>query len=56
MTQVYLGTTEWFYAAQHFYRRNGFVEISRDMLPATFPVMAVDSRFFRLVIDSRIRV
>jgi N-acetylglutamate synthase-like GNAT family acetyltransferase len=46
LTDIYLGTTEWFQAAQRFYVRNGFREIRREELPLTFPVMAVDTRFF----------
>jgi GNAT superfamily N-acetyltransferase len=44
--RVYLGTTEKFVAAQKFYRKNGFEEIECAMLPHSFPVMKVDSRFF----------
>ena len=43
---VYLGTTDKFLAAHRFYAKQGFREISRDALPARFPVMEVDSRFF----------
>lgn len=50
LSEIYLGTTEWFDAARRFYGRNGFVETSRDELPDAFPVMTVDSRFYRLVI------
>ena len=51
LSEIYLGTTEWFDAARRFYVRNGLVETSRDELPDRFPVMAVDSRFYRLVIS-----
>lgn len=51
--EIYLGTTAWFHAAQRFYLRQGFVEIPQDALPAAFPVMKVDSRFFRLDIAAR---
>ncbi|MFT3717499.1 GNAT family N-acetyltransferase [Pseudorhodoferax sp.] len=44
---AWLGTTEHFQAAHRFYARNGFAEIARTALPARFPVMAVDTRFFR---------
>ena len=46
--RIYLGTTAWFHAAHRFYAKHGFTEISRERLPSTFPVMAVDSRFYRL--------
>jgi GNAT superfamily N-acetyltransferase len=44
--EIFLGTTEKFLAAHRFYRKNGFSEIERSALPPSFPVMAVDSRFF----------
>jgi N-acetylglutamate synthase-like GNAT family acetyltransferase len=45
--EVFLGTTEKFLAAHRFYEKNGFEAIPREALPETFPVMAVDSRFYR---------
>jgi N-acetylglutamate synthase-like GNAT family acetyltransferase len=45
--EIYPGTTDNFLAAHRFYAKNGFVEIARAALPATFPVMAVDTRFYR---------
>lgn len=47
MAEVYLGTTEKFLAAHRFYEKNDFVEVRRFELPATFPVMTVDSKFYR---------
>jgi RimJ/RimL family protein N-acetyltransferase len=44
---VLLGTTERFHAAHRFYERNGFKRIAVIDLPATFPRMAVDTRFYR---------
>ena len=44
---IWLGTTAQFLAAHRFYEKNGFVEISRSELPPAFPVMAVDTRFYR---------
>jgi GNAT superfamily N-acetyltransferase len=44
---IYLGTTPDFHAAHRFYEKNGFVEIAREDLPASFPVMEVDTRFYR---------
>jgi N-acetylglutamate synthase-like GNAT family acetyltransferase len=46
-TEVFLGTTERFIAAQRFYEKNGFAEIEREELPVTFPVMAVDVKFYK---------
>lgn len=45
--EVFLGTTEKFVAAHRFYEKNGFVEIEAEALPAAFPRMAVDSKFYR---------
>ena len=47
VTSIYLGTTAKFLAAQRFYEKNGFAEIPETELPATFPVMAVDTKFYR---------
>ncbi|HMF28006.1 MAG TPA: GNAT family N-acetyltransferase [Candidatus Cybelea sp.] len=44
--EVYLGTTAKFLAAHRFYEKNGFREIARAELPAAFPVMSVDSKFY----------
>jgi N-acetylglutamate synthase-like GNAT family acetyltransferase len=44
---LYLGTTEQFKAAHRFYEKHGFVAVARDELPPSFPIMAVDSRFYR---------
>ena len=44
--RIYLGTTAKFLAAHRFYEKNGFVEIAKTALPATFPVMTVDSKFY----------
>ena len=45
---IYLGTTEQFLAAHRFYEKHGFIRIEKAVLPATFPVMAVDTRFYAL--------
>ena len=47
ITDIFLGTTDRFLAAHRFYEKNGFSEISRNDLPRAFPVMAVDSKFYR---------
>lgn len=48
ITEIFLGTTEKFIAAQRFYEKNGFKEIQKKELPETFPVMEVDIKFYRL--------
>lgn len=47
---VYLGTTSRFLAAHRFYERHGFDLVDKEALPDTFPLMAVDSRFYRISI------
>lgn len=44
---IYLGTTEKFIAAQRFYKKNSFIQIQQEELPKTFPVMAVDKKFYK---------
>jgi len=47
LADIYLGTTSKFLAAHRFYEKNGFVEIDKADLPLAFPIMAVDSKFYR---------
>jgi N-acetylglutamate synthase-like GNAT family acetyltransferase len=44
---ILLGTTALFHAAHRFYEKNGFVEIDKQDLPPAFPIMAVDTKFYR---------
>lgn len=46
--QIYLGTTDKFLAAHRFYEKHGFTEVAKQDLPESFPVMAVDSKFYVL--------
>lgn len=46
--RIYLGTTAKFLAAHRFYEKNGFSLVSKEQLPASFPIMAVDTRFYSL--------
>jgi N-acetylglutamate synthase-like GNAT family acetyltransferase len=46
--EIFLGTTSAFLAAHRFYEKNGFGEIAKTELPAAFPVMAIDSKFYLL--------
>lgn len=50
ITEILLGTTDKFVAAHRFYEKNGFTEVQKFSLPQTFPVMAVDSKFYRLAL------
>ncbi len=44
---IFLGTTAVMGAAHRFYERHGFVSIDPRELPASFPRMEVDTRFYR---------
>ena len=46
--EIYLGTTPKFLAAQKFYEKNGFGEIAKTDLPGAFPVMKVDTKFYKI--------
>ncbi|MCP4368843.1 MAG: GNAT family N-acetyltransferase [Deltaproteobacteria bacterium] len=46
--EIYLGTTSKFLAAHRFYEKNQFVEVNKSMLPKSFPVMEVDTKFYKL--------
>jgi N-acetylglutamate synthase-like GNAT family acetyltransferase len=50
ITSIYLGTTAKFLAAHRFYEQNGFVEISPEALPKSFPRMVVDTKFYKFSI------
>lgn len=44
---ILLGTTAQMSAAHRFYEKNGFVEVAQRDLPPAFPVVHVDSKFYR---------
>ena len=45
--EIFLGTTTRFLAAHRFYEKHGFERIEKSALPPAFPVMGVDSVFYR---------
>jgi len=49
---IYLGTTDKFLAAHRFYEKHGFALVDAALLPTSFPRMSVDSRFYRLKLQS----
>ncbi|MHB0863399.1 GNAT family N-acetyltransferase [Paenibacillus sp. SEL3] len=49
--EIYLGTTPQFVAAHRFYEKNGFVSVDPGELPISFPVMKVDKKFYRYIIQ-----
>ena len=48
--EVFLGTTPFFIAAHRFYEKNGFCEIGQNELPEAFPIMKVDTRFYKMTL------
>lgn len=48
ITEIYLGTTTRFLAAHRFYEKHGFARVEKGDLPPAFPVMSVDTVFYRL--------
>ncbi len=48
LSDIWLGTTDKFIAAHRFYEKNGFREVDRQNLPTSFPLMSVDTKFYRL--------
>lgn len=44
--EIFLGTTAQFLAAHRFYAKHGFCEIAKSELPAKFPIMQVDTKFY----------
>ncbi|MBU1039742.1 MAG: GNAT family N-acetyltransferase [Proteobacteria bacterium] len=47
LRDIFLGTTTKFLAAHRFYEKHGFERMEKSALPESFPVMAVDTVFFR---------
>ncbi len=52
VTRLFLGTTDRFLAAHRFYEKHGFTRVGKDSLPATFPVMSVDTVFYAKALAS----
>lgn len=48
LKDIWLGTTDKFIAAHRFYEKNGFRNVSVNALPSAFPLMQVDTKFYRL--------
>jgi GNAT superfamily N-acetyltransferase len=53
--EIFLGTTPHFHAAHRFYEKNGFREIAKSSLPPAFPIMEVDTRFYRRSVEAATR-
>jgi len=50
LAAVWLGTTPFFKAAHRLYEKNGFALVDETELPASFPRMKPDTRFYRIAI------
>lgn len=50
LEEIFLGTTPKFLAAHRFYEKNGFLEIKKSELPAAFPLMVVDTKFYQYTV------
>ena len=50
--EVFLGSAPTLHAAHRFYEKNGFEPIRREELPTRFPVVEVDTRFYRRAIET----
>ena len=50
LTEIYLGTTAKFLAAHRFYEKNNFINITQEELPVNFPLMKVDTRFYKYIL------
>jgi GNAT superfamily N-acetyltransferase len=48
ITDIYLGTVDVLKAAHRFYERNGFTRLDKAKLPASFPLMGIDTIFYHL--------
>jgi GNAT superfamily N-acetyltransferase len=49
-TDIYLGTNPALLASHRFYEKNGFADVAKTDLPVGFPLMKVDSIFYRLAL------
>jgi GNAT superfamily N-acetyltransferase len=45
--QILLGSTAPMKAAHRFYEKNGFIPVDKEELPSNFPIVHVDSKFYR---------
>ena len=52
MKEIFLGTTPQFLAAHRFYEKNGFIEIKKDALPKNFPIMEVNTKFYKFELEA----
>jgi N-acetylglutamate synthase-like GNAT family acetyltransferase len=53
--EIYLGTTEKFLAAHRFYEKNMFTRIDRETLPSAFPIVKIDTRFYKRGVENHLK-
>ena len=53
MKNLFLGTVEKLHAAHRFYEKNGFTRIPMEELPKQFPLMKVDTIFYKYEINKK---
>ena len=53
MKNLYLGTVEKLHASHRFYEKNGFTRTPMDKLPDQFPLMKVDTIFYKYEINQK---
>ncbi|MDK8642556.1 GNAT family N-acetyltransferase [Niallia taxi] len=51
--EVFLGTTPQFLAAHRFYEKNSFTSIEMSELPKAFPLMEVDKKFYKYLVEKQ---
>jgi len=44
--KIYLGTVDVYHAAHRFYEKNGFVEVTREQVPQSIPLMDIDVKYY----------
>jgi GNAT superfamily N-acetyltransferase len=52
ITALYLGTVDMLKAAHRFYEKNGFTQLAKQDLPASFPLMGADNMFYQLHLNN----
>lgn len=50
MQSLHLATTEKFAAACRFYEKNGFIQVAPETLPAAFPRIPQETRFYQRIL------
>lgn len=46
LNKIYIATPEFCHAAHRFYEKNGYINISQEVLTLNLPVMKIDTKFY----------